>query len=724
MKSRTDLYFQTSVNLLLAVGFFALASTGKVDIPSILCFVCGYAAYFYLNYTERLPLLSPERVSFFSKVYILVFALDMWWLSGAFVNAAIHLLIFIQLLKFFSKKKDRDYFYLILISFMELLVAAAITVSAVFFFSFLMFLVLVISTLISFEMKRSQESPGETRLQKLGRHGAPIRPSANEVRHLYGALGATSALLGVGIVVAAALFFFALPRVQGGFFSGLNSPTQPITGFSSTVRFGEIGSIKNNMTVVMRVQGAGEPRELEGVKWRGIALNVFDGNAWHRGLKGKEVYLGRDASGNYQVPPALVPAPHHLIRYQILLEAISTEVLFAAARARLIESKTRLRMSGADSLATDYHPYSRIRYEVISDVAAPPATSLREAGSDYPPDVEENYLAVPRMDPRISRLALEITLGKTNNYDRAIRIQQYLRENFGYTLDLPAERERDPIAQFLFETRRGHCEYFASSMALLLRTLGIPSRLVNGFQTGEYNPVGKDYIVREADAHSWVEAFFPGYGWVTFDPTPSTNPVHHSVAWVAISHYLDALELFWINWIVGYDSIRQITLFQDLQRDSVSAKRWAERMWATGTGGLSQFLRMTFFSSQSSRIPFRPFARLTHGLLWTSGGLAFIGALIGLFYALRHRRQMRSPQPYLVTEVFSQWLRALARRGFVRRPFQTPMEFSRSIADPRLRIAAVEITEFYNILRFRPVSLDSETFQAFREKLQVALQKL
>jgi len=102
-----------------------------------------------------------------------------------------------------------------------------------------------------------------------------------------------------------------------------------------------------------------------------------------------------------------------------------------------------------------------------------------------------------------------------------LAIEIYLRTRFGYTLQLPRVLPHDPLANFLFERKQGHCEYFASAMAVMLRTLRIPSRVVNGFQTGEYNDLTSQYVVRASNAHSWVEAYFPGYGWVAFDPTPA-----------------------------------------------------------------------------------------------------------------------------------------------------------------------------------------------------------
>lgn len=425
MKSRADVYFQTSVNLLLAVGFFTLASTGRVDFPSILVFSLAYSVYLYLGLKRRSFHLPAERVSLFSKVYIAVFLLDMAWLSRSFVEAAIHLLIFIQILKFFSEKKDKDYFYLIGIAFMELLAAAAMTINASFFVAFLAFLTLVISTLTSFEIKRSQQelSAGAPRKADDGAArlvAAPIRP-----RRLYGALAAASATLSIGIVASAVLFFFALPRVGAGFFSRLNSPTQSLTGFSTTVQFGSVGSLKKNLSIVMRVKVEGDPRQFEGVKWRGIALNWFIGNSWRRSLEIDPGKLSRDASASYHVLPEQIPPPHRLVRYQVFLEPISTEVLFAAARARAIQIQAQVRMNKGDSFVMIRQPYTRIRYDAVSDIGPPPATTLRQAGTDYPPDFGEDYLALPAIDPRIPDLAMRMTRGDTNNYDRARSVDRY-----------------------------------------------------------------------------------------------------------------------------------------------------------------------------------------------------------------------------------------------------------------------------------------------------------
>ena len=204
------------------------------------------------------------------------------------------------------------------------------------------------------------------------------------------------------------------------------------------------------------------------------------------------------------------------------------------------------------------HPVNR--YQATSDIAQPGAADLRGAGRSLSADVTFRAISACRaLDPRIPRLAEQITASADNNYDKALALENYLRTHFGYTLQLPRTVPHDPLANFLFERKQGHCEYFASSMAVMLRTLGIPSRVVNGFRTGEFNDLTSQYVVRASNAHSWVEAYFPGYGWVAFDPTPGgVDPDAHGLE--PGSLYVDAMASFWREWIVNYDVGHQQSL--------------------------------------------------------------------------------------------------------------------------------------------------------------------
>src|SRR5262249_48804908 len=220
-----------------------------------------------------------------------------------------------------------------------------------------------------------------------------------------------------------------------------------------------------------------------------------------------------------------------------------------------------------------------------ADARDPEPFVLDSTATNYPPHIATLYLQLPHLDPRVAALARQVTATANSNYRRAKAIEKYLRNNFGYTLELPGEREPDPLARFLFERKKGHCEYFASSMAMMLRTLGIPARVVNGFRGGEYNDLTSSYIVREKDAHSWVEAYFPEYGWVTFDPTPAGPATGPMTGWSRIALYMDAARQMWREWIVNYDFSHQARLRTEISTKTGNAQStFRSWMWSKYRG--------------------------------------------------------------------------------------------------------------------------------------------
>jgi transglutaminase-like putative cysteine protease len=161
-------------------------------------------------------------------------------------------------------------------------------------------------------------------------------------------------------------------------------------------------------------------------------------------------------------------------------------------------------------------------YRATSLVATVDVETLRDIWPDYPEWVRTRYLALPPLPERVTALARDITATAPSLYDRAEAIERYLRTNYTYTLDVPAPPPgRDPVDYFLFDLGEGYCDYYASAMVVLARASGIPARLVVGYVGGTYDPVQALYTVREANAHSWVEVYFPQVGWVEFEPTAS-----------------------------------------------------------------------------------------------------------------------------------------------------------------------------------------------------------
>jgi transglutaminase-like putative cysteine protease len=172
-------------------------------------------------------------------------------------------------------------------------------------------------------------------------------------------------------------------------------------------------------------------------------------------------------------------------------------------------------MFAATTKATAYKAESYVPDVTIAELRATP--------DKYPQDILDRYLVLPREVPaRVRRLAESITKGKSNPYDKAKAIEVYLRANYPYDLQVPAPPPDQDVADyFLFELKKGYCDYYATAMVVLARAVGVPARFVSGYSPGAYDAPNAQYIVRELNAHSWAEVYFTGVGWVEFEPTGS-----------------------------------------------------------------------------------------------------------------------------------------------------------------------------------------------------------
>ncbi len=145
---------------------------------------------------------------------------------------------------------------------------------------------------------------------------------------------------------------------------------------------------------------------------------------------------------------------------------------------------------------------------------------LRAASTDYPDYIHARYLQLPYLPARVHELADKITAGIDNPYDKAKAIESYLRDTYPYDLKIPAPpADQDVTDYFLFDLKRGYCDYYATAMVVLARASGLPARFVSGYSSGSYDALHAEYIVRELNAHSWPEVYFPGIGWIEFEPT-------------------------------------------------------------------------------------------------------------------------------------------------------------------------------------------------------------
>jgi protein-glutamine gamma-glutamyltransferase len=721
-------FFRTSLFLLIATGVATLVSTGKLDLITM---IVAPSAVLYkgIRWWRRCPAEIPQRIATRLVVaYLPVFPMDVLFLSRSFVAAssnpalyamllgAVHFLLFVMLIRLYSATTDRDAFFLAMLSLAAILASAVLTIDTTFLGLFFLFLLFGVATFVGLEMRRGSK----------GAIAPEVDAHPQQERRLTRALILAALSVAFGAMIIGGALFFFFPRFSAGYLGRTSLQPTLMSGFSDDVELGQIGEIKKNSTVVMRVR-TGKPAGYPGLRWRGIALSTFDGKRWSSPDR-DAVTIPAGLSGWISMterPPEPDPTAT-VLRYTVLLQPVATDTIFAPARVIALrgnlsgegsnpevgERRSYVIRDSTGSLFNPFHNFSTLRYEGFSLLPARNVPRLRAASSDYPEDIRSTYLQLPQLDPRIPELAKQITAHALTPFDKTISLENYLRSRFTYTLSLTGKPGGDALAHFLFETRAGHCEYFASAMAIMLRTLGIPTREVNGFLPGEYNDLGEDYIVRASDAHSWVEVYFPGSGWQTFDPTPP-GAEEAGGFFSRLGQYMDWFELSWNEWVINYDFIHQILLAQTMQR---SSRAWTE-------------IARSWFVKQEARG--RRWMRS-----WNNGLRLLIPLAIALFLmALRFdlvvavvRRlwlswQLRSPDlarsnPQLASRLYSELLYLLERRGFARQPTQTPFEFAAAFSQPRLALAVHEFTQYYAQARFGGAPCNTIRLRALLEQIR------
>jgi transglutaminase-like putative cysteine protease len=704
-------YFNVALFLLVLSGFAMLASTGGLELPAVALVGLALLVRGYMLFT-KFDLVIPEGwTTFLTLIYVLVYFADYFFLSGAFLAATIHLVLFLVVVRLFSLQRPRDHYLVAALSFLMVLASAVLTVGSTFVFAFAAFLLVAVLTFVLMEMRHSVAAEKTEKTRQVHAQATDITLP----RRMAYSLVAIAPALMVLILAGSFLIFFFIPRVSSRYLTAYAPTSDVSTGFSDHLELGRIGQIQQSSSVVMHIEIDNDSQGLYELKWRGVALNVFDGHEWSNSFGSRQ--LRASSNGSYQLarpdPPGLLTVPRPTIHYRVLMEPLGTNVFFLAEKARDLMGNYRpvsIDVGGSVYNLDSDHPISR--YEADSELPQIDADGLRLATSAVSQGADA-YLRLPPIDRRISQLAEEITASSPSNYDKAIAIEQYLRTHFGYTLQLPRARPRDPIANFLFERKQGHCEYFASSMAVMLRTLGIPSRIVNGFRGGEFNDLTGQYVVRASNAHSWVEAFFPGFGWISFDPTPAAS-LPTPTGWSRVQLYVDAAASFWREWIINYDSSHQRQLGQTAANNTRhfldDARRWIERQHRA-------LLRH---------------ARRAHNRI-ADFPLRWVGSLIAIAVALivvvNIRRFLRALRAYILRahpsraprQAAALWyermIARMARLGWRKSPSQTPSDFVAAIHEPALRMKVATFTRHYESARFGQSIDDAEALPKLFEEI-------
>jgi protein-glutamine gamma-glutamyltransferase len=603
-----------------------------------------------------------------------------------------HLILFLSVVKLWQRKSDRDWFFLYLISFFEVLLAAGLTASPAFLATLIAYLLCALSTVVAFEIHKAHRKIKATQTRLLVQPDSTLfqrlpmrfwRRKYLETRRL----PVISAGLLVLIVTLALPFFLLAPRTTSSALKRGGAGVSGFIGFSDNVRLGEIGTLKGNDEIFMHVRvEAASTTPPAGLRWRGVALDEFTGKSWKKS-RFAERWEKAEADKNGLFKIGTTADLGRLTAQTYFLEPVDTPVLFGAPRIVGVQGGLPfVRVDAENSIQTQPHDQERVVYKIFSDTTEPGAMVLRADPLQYP-TLAVRYLQLPAtLDPRIGVLANSVTASTApDGYDKARAIESYLRDSYAYSLDLKATGE-EPLSDFLFRVQAGHCEYFATAMAVMLRTQGIASRIVNGFLPGEYNDAAAAYTVRQSDAHSWVEVYFPKTSsWVTFDPTPPAGRTARTRTGLAgrLSKYSEALELMWFQYVVGYDKQEQKSLVTTVRKDLLEMRRSS----------------LTLLDRARVALPV-----LLRPLLMAVVGL---GALILALFLTRRVRQLgwrrglrvwqTGPAPESSpVDFYERLIALLEKRGIKRESYQTPLEFAAALDVGEARV----ITNAYNRVRF------------------------
>jgi transglutaminase-like putative cysteine protease len=699
MAKAIERYFNVALYMLVLSGFGALASTGGLDLPAVVLVGVALSLRGYQLLARR-EFAIPERwTTYLTVVYVFVYLADYFFLSRSFLGATVHLVLFAMVVRLFSLQRTRDHYMLAVLSFLMVLAAAVLTVGSMFLFSFAAFLLVAVVTFVLMEMrhsvadeKRHAQDPHVADPGTISLGGA----SPNR-RMAYGLLAIAPALM-LMILAGSFLIFFFLPRVSSRYLSAYTPTSDVSTGFTDRVQLGRIGQIQQSSAVVMHIEIQNDLQGAYDLKWRGIALSAFDGKTWSNSYD--QTQLRPAVDGSYRLTSLVNERSNgstgRSIHYRVLMEPLGTNVFFLAERPQSLKGNFRQVSTDAGGAVYNLdadHPINR--YEAESELADVDSDELRLAANTAPGGTA-GYLQLPPLDIRIAKLAEEITSSAPSNYDKALAVERYLSTHFGYTLELPRSLPQDPLANFLFERKRGHCEYFASSMAVMLRSLHIPSRIVTGFRGGEFNDLTGQYVVRASDAHSWVEAYFPGSGWISFDPTPAGSLPAHT-GWSRMQLYVDAAASFWREWIINSDVSHQRTLGKDA---ATGSRRFFDeaRHWIGW-----QHRRLL----RSARRAHRHISNFP--VQWLGGITAFAAVLTTLLNLRRivsrlRERSLRAHPERAPRESAALWydrmVSRMARLGWRKTPSQTPLDFVAAIQEEALQKKVARFTRAYESARF------------------------
>ena len=615
------------------IAFIGYLSVARFVSPFIsLIFIVMFFTGIYFDRKNRysIPtfLLNGLGVSF------LIFQLLQITLENI-VIPIVNILLVLLGIKLLQKKEFRDFMQIYTISVFLLSASALLTIDIIFliYFTITFFITVIAVILLTFYVEDKNITFEKKKFKNL-------------VIKLF-----FIPLISIPLTV---LFFLLLPRTDYPIFNFLNNQGKGKTGFSDSVQLGDVSDIQMDKSVIMRVHTEELPKNQ--LYWRGLTLNTFNGSTWFkRHIRENEIKL----TGKK-------------VKQTVILEPYGDRYLFSLDKPEKINYKGFTYREGDLSFSLSRPIFNRVKYTVISRISP----FIIEKSIN-----KKMYLQIPRnLDRKIFRLANRLK-GRTDE-ETLLNIIKFFKRDFLFSLDKLPEG-KNSLSKFLFEYKYGNCEYFASATAILLRINGIPSRIVVGYRGGFYNKVGKYYIIKQSDAHSWVEAYINGR-WIRVDTTPtrltpsSKERLDELKSISKLRIFFDTLEYYWINFIINYDLSKQKSIFNSI----------------------SNVVKNT--SDLKLKINYKQ--------------IAFILILIIVIYTV-----FRFSKEYIFIPIEKKFLirffRILEKKGYKRKDFEGLEEFVLRIEDEKLRKKALEFVKLYEGIIYKDIRLNSK----IREKLSKTL---
>jgi protein-glutamine gamma-glutamyltransferase len=611
----------------------------------------------------------------------------------------------LQIIRLATRKGAAHDQQVIVLSLLHLIAGTVLGGGLGYGLCFLGVLVVAPGALVLSHLRREVE--GNYRQGARDRTGLPVDvPRILRSRRVVGrSFLAVTCLLSIPIFVFTAMLFVLFPRVGLSLLLMNRAHAGRMIGFSPHVDLGEVGVLRSDPTLAMRVEIPDlpdpPPRRLT-LHLRGTALDAYDGRAWSQ----SESWRRQAESDGGVISFDRAVSPDDKVM-RIDLEPIDPPVIFMPPTASGLRFKSRGQL-GLETPPAFRGPEGEMRYAPLDDRGLKYEIFLSHRGALTFPKLsageKPRYLALPAgLPPRIRTLAEEWTKGLATADEKANAIQRHLQNHAEYRYDLgsPSGRAKQPLDDFLFESKRGHCEFYSTAMAVLLRAVGVPTRNVTGFIGGSYNRFGHFYAVRQGDAHSWVEVYVDDQGWKTFDPTPPGDAAPRSEidsVWAHLRDFLEATSQRWERHVVGYDLNQQVSLLQVLtsrRGGSMLSRKWS-----------------------------RPRYGVLVGILVAAGG-----GLALYVYLRRQKRQRtsaeqkgdpRSPSALLATELYERLDAAMSHKGIPRAPGVPPLrhaEALNALGHP-LADEILDLTDVYLRARFGGEVISTDVRREFEERVR------